>query len=46
MLDVERRRMTKDEGMKAQRAMEALEVGKGSSGAKAEDVDFIVSTND
>jgi hypothetical protein len=44
VLDLERRRITRDEGSKAQRAMEALELGKGpSSGtAKPEDVEFIV----
>jgi hypothetical protein len=46
VLDLERRRITKDEGKKAQQAMEMLEVSKngtGAAGPKKEDVDFIVS---
>ena len=42
MLALERRRITKEEGLKAQRAMEALEVGKSDTGVKSEDVGFIV----
>ena len=42
VLDLERRRITKDEGLKAQKAMDALEVTKPADGVKAEDVDFIV----
>ncbi|WWC63540.1 uncharacterized protein I303_106143 [Kwoniella dejecticola CBS 10117] len=51
VLEVERRKITKEEGIKAQKAMEALDVkpnGSASAGAaggsvKAEDVDLIVS---
>ncbi|WVR09392.1 hypothetical protein IAU60_006459 [Kwoniella sp. DSM 27419] len=45
VLALERRRITKEEGSKAQKAMEALDVGKGSGsdGLKAEDVDYIVA---
>ncbi|CAD6580682.1 MAG: hypothetical protein TREMPRED_002804 [Tremellales sp. Tagirdzhanova-0007] len=42
VLALERRRITKEEGLKAQRAMEALEVGKSDTGVKSEDVGFIV----
>jgi hypothetical protein len=46
VLDIERRRITKEEGQKAQKAMEALDVGKSSSAkpsvAKSEDIDFLV----
>ncbi|WVW85371.1 hypothetical protein I302_107409 [Kwoniella bestiolae CBS 10118] len=46
VLEVERRKITKEEGLKAQKAMEALDVkpnGSGSDGVKSEDVDFIVA---
>ncbi|OCF35744.1 hypothetical protein I316_02234 [Kwoniella heveanensis BCC8398] len=52
VLSLERRRITKEEGAKAQKAMQALDVNKsggagvGSDGGapvKAEDVDFIVA---
>ncbi len=42
VMDLEKRRVTKEEGLKAQRAMEALEVGKTGNTAKPVDVDFIV----
>jgi hypothetical protein len=46
VLDIERRRITKEEGQKAQKAREALDVGKSSSAkpsvAKSEDIDFLV----
>ncbi|WVF67608.1 hypothetical protein IAT40_002366 [Kwoniella sp. CBS 6097] len=50
VLSIERRRITKEEGSKAQKAMQALDVNKPGAGAgtegpavKAEDVDFIVA---
>lgn len=51
MLEVEKRKIQKEERLKAQKAMEALEVSQGgaangggsASGVKNEDVDFIVS---
>ncbi|WVQ68499.1 uncharacterized protein L199_006707 [Kwoniella botswanensis] len=48
VLEVERRKITKEEGIKAQKAMEALDVkpngvGAGADGVKSEDVDFIVA---
>ncbi|WVQ79689.1 hypothetical protein IAT38_001789 [Cryptococcus sp. DSM 104549] len=42
VLEIEKRKITKEEGLKAQKAMEALEVGKAPSGAKPEDVQYIV----
>jgi hypothetical protein len=43
-MELERRRITKEEGLKAQRAMEALVAGNsGGTSVKAEDVDFVVS---
>ncbi len=42
-MELERRRITK-EGLKAQRAMQALVAGNsGGTSVKAEDVDFVVS---
>ena len=41
-MDLEKRKITKEEGLKAQKALEALEI-KPSSDVKSEDVDFIVS---
>ena len=41
-MQLEKRRITKEEGLKAQRAMEALEMGKSGSAVKAEDVEFVV----
>ncbi|WWC71340.1 uncharacterized protein I206_105294 [Kwoniella pini CBS 10737] len=48
VLEIERRKITKEEGIKAQKAMEALDVKPNgttgvSNGVKSEDVDFIVS---
>ncbi|WWD19276.1 hypothetical protein CI109_103734 [Kwoniella shandongensis] len=46
VLEIERRKITKEEGAKAQKAMQALEVGKSASpapGVKAEDVDYMVA---
>ncbi|WWC90471.1 uncharacterized protein L201_005407 [Kwoniella dendrophila CBS 6074] len=48
VLEVERRKITKEEGIKAQKAMEALDVkpngaAGGADGVKSEDVDFIVA---
>ncbi|KAK8854589.1 hypothetical protein IAR55_003328 [Kwoniella newhampshirensis] len=45
VLEIEKRRITKEEGAKAQKAMQALDVGKASSvpGVKGEDVDYIVT---
>ena len=42
VLDLEKRRITQDEGRKAQAAMESLQVTKTDTPAKSEDVDFIV----
>lgn len=44
VLEIEKRRITKDEGRKAQSAMQALEV-KDNAGpsVKSDDVDYIVS---
>jgi hypothetical protein len=42
VLDLERKKITKEEGLKAQRAMQALEV-KEAGGVKSEDVNFVVS---
>lgn len=44
MLEIEKRRITKDEGRKAQSAMEALNVGNAAAKPKAEDVDYIVGS--
>ncbi|WRT68645.1 uncharacterized protein IL334_005624 [Kwoniella shivajii] len=45
VLEIERRKITKEEGLKAQKAMEALDVKPSTtgSGVKSEDVDFIVA---
>lgn len=43
MLELEKKRITKEEGLKAQRAMQALEV-KDAGGVKSEDVAFVVSS--
>lgn len=43
VLDIEKRRIQKEEGGKAQKALEALEVTKGSGAeVKSEDVEYIV----
>jgi hypothetical protein len=44
VLDLEKRRITKEEGKKAQAAMQALDVQEVSSSPalKSEDIDFIV----
>ena len=44
VLEIEKRRITKDEGRKAQSAMEALNVGNATAKPKAEDVDYIVGS--
>jgi hypothetical protein len=44
VLDLERKRITQEEGKKAQSAMAALDVGQSKTqSVKSEDVDFIVS---
>jgi hypothetical protein len=43
VLELEKRRITKDEGAKAEKAMKALDI-KPVESVKSEDVDFVVST--
>jgi hypothetical protein len=42
VLELEKRRITKDEGAKAEKAMKALDI-KPVESVKSEDVDFVVS---